>query len=308
MTPGCMNCAARRNTIHDLVIVGAGPAGLSAFLQARRQGLRPMVVEEQEPGGALRAGRRIENYPGVPACSGTDLARRMTAHAEALGLELRRGRVTALVASRVWRLRLASGGTIDARTVILATGQKPVVCDALKPLQNAGALLLPGAFSPQSWTGRKILVVGGGDVAFDQALLLLDHGSRPEIVCRNHPRALPTLQEEAKARGLSVRVGCSPRESCPGPPPSVIFTRSMAQEKPLRLEAESILVAVGRTPDLPRVLGSAADDHRLPPGLFLAGDVGHRNGRQAVLAAGEGCAAAISAFQYLHQATKGACS
>ena len=308
MTPERLDGVRNTRTIHDLVIVGAGPAGLSAFLQASRLGLRPMVVEERGPGGALKAGRRIENYPGVPTCSGIDLARRMTAQAEAIGLELRRGRVTALVASRAWCLRLASGGTIDSRTVILATGQKPVVCDPLKPLQDAGDLLLPGAFNPLSWTGRKILVVGGGDVAFDQALLLLDHGSRPEIVCRSRPRALPALQEEARARGLTVRVGCSPRVSCPGPPPSVIFTRSMAQEKPLCLEAEAVLAAVGRIPDLPRVIGPAVDNHKPPPGLFLAGDVGHRNGRQAVVAAGEGCAAALSAFQYLHQATRGAYS
>ena len=297
--------------VHDLVIVGAGPAGLSAFVQARRQGLRPLVVESQEPGGAVRAGRRVENYPGIAACSGPDLAGRMTAQAEGLGLGILRDRVESLLAGDAWALQLASGRRLSARAVILATGQKHQIPDSLRPLREAGSLISPGAFDPKDWRGRRVLVVGGGDVAFDQALLLRDHGAAPEIVCRSRPRALPALQREARDCGIAVRSGYAPVRSSGGPPPCVTFANTQNPSDNVELDAECVLVAVGKRPDPPDVfrgdgrrikIGARPAPHA---GLFLAGDLWRGNVRQAAVAAGDGCAAAIAVFTYLAEEAAG---
>ena len=297
----------------ELLIAGAGPAGLAAFIQARREGLNPIVVEPSAPGGALRAGRRIENFPGTGACPGPALADRMARHAEAAGLTVLRDRVVSLREGGGWRVSLASGRFLRCRAVILAVGQEPVVPESLAPLRDAGMLLIPGAFDPEKWRGKLLLVIGGGDAAFDQALLLLDHGASPEIICRSEPRALPVLRAEAEERGIRIKAHLVPLSSSAGPRPQVTFSGG-ASSSPVTLEADAVLVAVGKRPSPPEAEGydgerldwpALTPGVALPAGLFLAGDVWRGDLRQAAVAAGDGCAAAIAASRYLRDAAAG---
>ena len=303
--------AAERATYGEdasLAIAGAGVAGLAAFIQARRLGIEPVVIEERLAGGALIGGRLVENYPGVRACTGGDLAGRMVSQAEAMGLNILHDRVEELDAVFPWRLNLASGKRISARAVILATGQKPAVPAPLKPLEGTGVLLFPAMFDPGEWRGRSVVVIGGGDVAFDQALLLADNGAIAEIVCRSAPRCLPALRREALLRGIRLRQGYSPSACSYGPPLSLTFETAGRAGALLKIDAEGALVAVGRRPAPPKIrlpngaafdIGPPAPGDALPAGLFLAGDLNRGNVRQAVVAAGDGCAAAIAAFDYL---------
>lgn len=291
---------------HDLVIIGAGPAGLSAFIQARRLAMHPIVVDPGEPGGALRAGWRVRNYPGIETCAGLDLARRMADHAKGLGgFRLLRDRAETIRRGETWSLCLASGGILRTRAVILATGQEPVVPESLETLRTTGALLLPGSYEGEVWRGLRVLIIGGGDVAFDQGLRLLDAGARPSILCRSDPRALPVLREEARRRGVPVRTGLSPIGSVGGPPPSVTFQDGEDPARTLTLPAEGVLVAAGRRPHPPGIVDEGGRPARINlrsgsnGGLFFAGDLRRGSRRQAVVAAGDGCMAALEAFDYL---------
>jgi thioredoxin reductase (NADPH) len=298
----------------DLLIAGAGPAGLAAFIQARREGLDPVVVEPSAPGGALRAGRRIENYPGVPAIAGPALADRMVRQAESAGLAVLRDRVTGLTEGEAgWRVTLGSGRELRVGAVILATGQTPVVPPIFEPLRAVGALLVPGAFAPEDWRGRRVVVVGGGDTAFDQALLLADHGAIPTVVCRSEPRALPALRAEAAERAIPVRPRFAPASSLAGPPAAVTFFGREASSA-WTMDTDAVLAAVGKEPSWPEVIFGCGERldwsvqrsaDPLPPGLFLAGDVGRGDLRQAAVAVGDGCAAAIAARRYLQQIASG---
>lgn len=189
----------RGGRVWDLVVVGAGPAGIACAVQARREGWRVLVIGDEPPGGLLPAARRIDNLPGAGrGISGVSLAERLRRHLLAASAEWRGGTVTSLQPGTRFALE-TSGGPLEARRVCLATGTRP--CPLPPLLADLPGIARDVRGLPEDLSGQRAVVVGGGDAAFDSALTLADRGARVALAIRGaRPRAARHLLDEASER------------------------------------------------------------------------------------------------------------
>ncbi len=298
-----------------LAVVGAGPAGLAAALQAHRMGIPTLLLEKDRPGGALAAAFLVENYPGFPSpVAGKELAGRMARQASRLGVPLLRSEVERILPVPGGFLLAASEGEVLARAVIVATGSRPRRLGLPGEEELLGNLIFQRADRLlENGPARRVLVAGGGDVAFDQAAYLASRGMEVRIVHRGGDfRALPRIMATARALGVRVFPNTSILALEGRDDELVVSLSSPEGEENLRVDR--MLSAVGKEPDLsllPRE--SLAPGGTLPldgrgrtglEGLFAAGDLRRGRDRQAVVAAGDGMAAALEAARYLEEAGK----
>jgi len=297
----------------DVLVIGGGPAGLSAAGQLVRAGLRTMVFERGRPGGLLWNANWVENYPGFPGgIAGPELASLFRDQALTLGVRIE--------ARSVHRLRLSGNGyflaevdrsSVRAGAAIVASGTRPI----LARWPGCAAMLGRRAFTeiadvePEEMKGRRALIVGGGDAAFDYALRWLGKGGEAEILIRSKPISLALLAERARAGGIPVFIGSRPLRVTPTLKGICL---QYIQGKTIRhREADVLLLALGREPDLSGLSPSLRPLLRkrsveiLPPGLFGAGDVIQGRYRQTGIAVGDGLRAALAAIDYLKGAGDG---
>ncbi|MBW2260590.1 MAG: NAD(P)/FAD-dependent oxidoreductase, partial [Deltaproteobacteria bacterium] len=262
-----------------ILIVGTGPAGLAASIQARRDLVDHVVVGREPAGGLVSAAWRIDNLPGFPGgVTGAALSRRLAKQADALGLPIRTGEVTGMEKQAgVFSATFASGERIQARCLILATGTVPRPWSA--PV--SGRLHRDVRTLPAALDGSTVAIVGGGDAALDSALSVHGRGGRPVVHARAALRANERIVRRIEERGIEVR------------------TRSPIETA--GLDADHLIVCIGRVPDdaLYRLL---VPDGPLPPGvetpvegLFVAGDLIAGHERYIALAQGDGQRAALLA-------------
>lgn len=291
----------------DLLVIGAGPAGLAAATQAVRMGLRTLVVERDRPGGLLRAALLVENYPGFPGgIRGLDLSLRIEAQARATGVEVVLGEVLSVQQDRSqWMAILSDGRRIDARTVLVATGTRPRRLGVPGEADLAGRFLFYRVDEvPHDLVPGTVLVVGGGDCALDQALYLWQMGWCVEVLVRGpRPKALPLLIERATERGVLVHTGTVIVSADGRDGKVTVLTLGPDGEQERR--GDLVLVSVGREPCLPVVpkevvLGEVDSLGRtVSPGLYLAGDCRRGLIRQTAVAVGDGVAVAMDVARYL---------
>ncbi|HOX46846.1 MAG TPA: NAD(P)/FAD-dependent oxidoreductase [Myxococcota bacterium] len=276
----------------DLLIVGAGPAGVSCALQASRDGLAALLLGDEPIGGLLGTARRLDNLPGQGGISGPELARRLATELEQRAAPFRRDRVEALelIPGGGFRARLEGGARLDARTICLATGTRPA---PLPGWAAEAARLLPGRLVrearalPTDLEGSRVVVAGGGEAALDTALWARDRGAAVEILLRGAaPRAPAALVAEARAAG--VRLGPGTEVQRAEPAPDGTGWRLGCSDGRTR-EAGWLVVCIGREPRL------ELRPDPLPPGVFLAGDVQSGQARYAALAMADGLRAALAA-------------
>ena len=295
--------AVRDHDRHDVVVIGAGPAGLAAATQARRQRLSVGLFEAHQPGGLLRQANLVENYLGVGACSGADLVARFVDQAERAGAHIRPGRVdlVALQEAGGIRITLENDEVVHCRAVILATGSTPRMAGIEGEADLAHKRLFYGVreLLESTSTSGGVLVVGGGDAAADQAVQLRRRGWRPVLVVRgDRLRALALLRERVEALGIEIRHDTVlTRVEATG---DGIIAAWRSRENSGTLHAHRVLVAVGRDPAVPRVVdGGGATvrdlaDLAAADGVYLAGDLHRGRFRQAAMAAGDGVEAAMA--------------
>ena len=270
----------------DLVVVGMGPAGVACVLQAAREGLRVVAIADQPAGGLLPAARRLDNLPGWPGgVGGAVLARRMARQVAACPATLVPGTVVSLrPGPGGFEVGLQDGRCLATRTVCVASGTRPaplpwrVAGDAM-PARDVRDL-------PRGLAGRRVVVIGGGDAAFDTALTAADRGAEVVVLVRGKvPRAAPGLLGEAAAAGIDLRVG--------------VFVDALSCFRGMwrvlagpggELTADHVVACVGRVPRDDLIQG--IDGHA---GAFVAGDVHRGAQRFAALAMGDGQAAALAA-------------
>lgn len=309
-----------RREEHDLIIVGAGPAGLCAAMYAGRGMLDAVVLERGVPGGELLNTEWIDDYPGFEHILGRELSARMAAHAEKFGAVIRQENVESI--SRrddgIFEVATSGGNSFQAPAVILTAGGTPTKLEVPGEKEYAGhgvsyCAVCDGPF----FKGEVLAVIGGGDAAVEEAEFLTRYASKVYVVHRRSEfRASKILQERLFANP-KIEVIWNKRvtefKGVPsGPQPglrSVELVDTVTGE-PSSLAATGSFIFIGFRPNTGLVkehythdpLGYMITDDRMMtsiPGLFAAGDVRAQLTRQITTAVGDATTAAIAVEKYL---------
>src|SRR5438874_7672629 len=303
-------------SMHNVIVIGSGPAGLTAALYAARANLKPLMVEGLEAGGQLMLTTLVENWPGYrDGIMGPDLMAEMRAQAERFVAEIVRGHVTSVdVTAHPYVVRTADA-EYRSRTVIIATGASA----RLLGLPSERTLIGHGVSTCATcdgyfFRGRPIAVVGGGDSAMEEAVFLTRFASHVTIVHRrNSLRASKIMQDKAFANEkISFEWNAEVEEikdQGKGVVTSMVL-RSNLTGAVKEIAVDGVFVAIGHTPNTALFRGQLDTDpngyilthsgtRTSIPGVFACGDVQDHIYRQAITAAGSGCMAAIDAEKYL---------
>lgn len=300
----------------DVIIIGSGPAGLTAALYAARANLKPLVIEGLEAGGQLMLTTAVENFPGFrDGIMGPELMGQMREQAERFGAEIVRGNVTAVDVRQTPFVVRTSEAEYSCRTLIIATGAsaKLLGLPAERTLMGHGVstcATCDGYF----FRGKPIAIIGGGDSAMEEALFLTKFASQVTVVHRRDAlRASKIMQEKAFAHPKIAFEWNSEvediRDTAKGEVTTLVLRNNLTGQHK-ELEVDGVFVAIGHTPNTALFAGQLEMDpagylithagtRTSVPGVFACGDVQDHIYRQAITAAGSGCMAAIDAEKYL---------
>lgn len=305
-----------QNVVYDAAVVGSGPAGLTAAIYLARADYRVIVLEKEAPGGQVASTWEVENYPGVRACSGYELAQTMREQAQTFGSEFAFADVRAIESDgECWKL-LAQREQFTARAIVLAMGASARKAGFLGEEEYTGrgvsyCAACDGAF----FRGKEIFVVGGGVAAVEEGLFLTRFASKVTLIVRRDRLSCPLsvasrLEENDK---IAVRFCAQIREvSGDGAVDTVRFFDNRTQEEWTRSckEGFGVFVLAGRAPDtgwLPDgierdesgYLVTDADGRTGLRGIFAAGDVCRKKLRQIATAVSDGAVAAAELERFL---------
>ncbi len=304
-----------------MLILGSGPAGLSAAIYAARAGLAPIVVQGMQPGGQLTITTDVENYPGFrDVIQGPWLMEEMRAQAEHVGAQMVFDQIVDIdLSERPFRLHGDGGTLYVADTLVIATGAqaKWLGLESESLLQGKGVsacATCDGFF----YRGKKVVVIGGGNTAVEEALYLTNHSHDVTLIHRRDSlRAEKILQQRLFAHpAISVLWNKSIERFVGGGDPEglvgVDLVDTVTGERS-HVAADGAFVAIGHKPATELLEGKLPLDegylvvekgtsHTSIPGVFAAGDVADKVYRQAVTAAGMGCMAALDAERFLAEA------
>ena len=300
--------------MYDLIILGAGPAGLTAGIYAARGGLNAVIVESKAVGGQAALTAEIENYPGFASVSGYELVSLMQAQCEALGVSfVFDAPVTLSLDGGVKRVETAYSGTLEARAVILATGALPRTLGIERESELMGGgvsycATCDGAF----FRGKPVAVVGGGNTAVEDALYLEKFASEVYLIHRRDAlRADAILADRVKNSGVHI-VWDSVVTALDGDKKlQSVRLKNVKSGDTSSLAVNGLFVAVGQKPATEGLTGVELDGGYIVtdsemrtslPGVFAAGDVRKKTLRQVVTAAADGAVAAESAIKFLNGA------
>jgi thioredoxin reductase (NADPH) len=302
--------------MRDVVIIGSGCAGNTAAIYAARANLKPLVVSGHEAGGQLSLTTLVENYPGFPeGINGPDLVENMKKQAQNFGAEYLHGSLLeADLSKRPFRLNIEEE-IVHARTLIVASGASA----RWLGLPSEQKLIGHGVSSCATcdgffYRGRKIMVIGGGDSAMEEANFLSRFGSEVTLVHRRDQfRASKIMIDRARANPKVKFLTNTVVEELYDVPSKVVTgvkLRNTESGSVWEMPVDGFFVAIGHIPNTAVFKGQIetdADGYILSkggartnvPGVFHAGDVQDRVYRQAVTASGAGCMAAIEAERFL---------
>ncbi len=298
---------------YEVVIIGGGPAGLTAGLYTSRAGLRSLLVERSLFGGQIVNAPLVENYPGFPdGISGADLGSLMHQQATKYGLETVTAEVTGAKLGKPYKI-VTTEGSFEAEAIIIAAGSeyRKLGVPGEEKLLGHGVsycATCDGFFFRQ----REVAVVGGGDAAITDALELVQHASKVYVIHRRDQlRAGQVLQQRALAEPKIEFIWDTVVEEIVGEALlKALKLRNVKTKKASTLEVAGVFVAVGLKPNsqlFADIVKLSETGHIVTnelmatavPGIFAAGDIRRRSARQIASAVGDGATAALSAFNYL---------
>jgi len=311
---------AQAEDVRSVVIIGSGPAGYTAAIYTARANLRPLVLEGSQFGGALMTTTEVENFPGfVDGVQGPDLMDNMRSQSERFGAELVSDDVTEVDLTGPIKRVTTANATYYGRTVIVATGSRWRALGLVSEQRLLGrgvssCATCDGFF----FRGKKVVVVGGGDSAMEEATFLTRFADDVTVVHRRGTlRASKIMQERAFANPkIRFRWDTEVLDILGENSVEAIQVRNVATGEETKLPTDGFFLAIGHDPRSELFVGQLDLDEesyvrvQSPttrtnlPGVFACGDVVDHTYRQAITAAGTGCAAALDAERFL-AATEG---
>ena len=298
----------------DVIIVGSGPAGLAAAIYAKRAGLDMLVVEKNyTSGGQVLTTYEVDNYPALPGINGFDLGMKMREHADGLGAEFVEAEVTEVVSEGAVKRVVTDNGTYEAAAVILAMGAHHAKLEVPGEEELSGmgvsyCATCDGAF----FKDKDVAVVGGGDVAVEDAIFLARTSRKVYLIHRRDSlRAAKSLQEKLTVLPNVEMIWDSVAERILGNGQTeglVLQNVKSGEEK--ELAVQGVFVAVGIRPNSGDICKEAAKDEKgyyiagedcatSVPGIFAAGDIRTKQLRQIVTATADGANAVAGVQNYL---------
>ncbi len=304
--------------IRNIIILGSGPAGLTAAIYAARANLSPLVVEGMQPGGQLTITTEVENYPGFPeGIQGPELMEKFREQAKRFGTEFAVGDVTDVDLSKQPFTLTAGDKKFQGKTLVVSTGAsaKLLGIEAEKKLMGKGVsacATCDGFF----FKGKEIAVVGGGDTALEEATFLTRFASKVTVIHRRDKlRASKIMQDKAMKNPKIAWIWDSAVEDIMGQGKvEILVLKNLKTGQKSEFKTEGVFIAIGHQPNTQLFQGKLDMDDKgylktqpgssatNVPGVFACGDVQDHRYRQAVTAAGTGCMAAMDAEKYLESA------
>lgn len=298
---------------YDIIILGSGPAGLSAAIYAQRARLSTLLIEEKPlSGGQILDTYEVDNYPGLPGITGFEMGQKFRAHADRLGAEVVNAQVLSVRLDGEKKIVTTQKGVYEAKTLIIATGAKHRRLgipgeDKLVGMGVSYCATCDGAF----FKGKTVAVVGGGDVALEDALFLARGSEKVYLVHRrNQFRGAKILQEKVKeASNIEPVLDSVVTEiKGEGQVSSILISSKNGESR--ELEVQGVFIAVGIEPNSGAVKDLVAQDaggyivagedtKTSVEGVFAAGDVRTKQLRQVLTAAADGANAVTSAEKYI---------
>jgi thioredoxin reductase (NADPH) len=315
------------STHHRLIIIGSGPAGLTAGIYAGRARLQPLILEGKNPGGQLMGTNDIQNWPGIPSMSGPELMEHLCTHATSVGAVCRQKTVASVdLSQKPFALTLTDNTAVTADSIILATGatHRRLYCPGEDTYWGRGVSTCATCDAPL-YDGKEVVIVGGGNTAVTNALQLAKYAQRVTIVQQGaaltatdpiveqvytHERisiiydhtVTAVHGDETRVTGVTIT----------GKDTTNLSSSLVEDPAERQLPTDGVFIAIGMGPNTDLVKGQVAMNdwgHIVReegttktsiPGFFAAGDVADYRYRQAITSAGEGCRAALDAEYYLN--------
>lgn len=300
--------------IYDVIIIGAGPAGMTAAVYTSRGDMSTLMIERGMPGGQMANTEEVENYPGYDHILGPDLSTKMFEHAQKFGGEYASGNITEIKDGKEYKTIIAGKKEYKARAIIITTGAKYKNLGAPGEEEYSGrgvsyCAVCDGAF----FRGKELVVVGGGDSAVEEGVFLTKFASKVTIVHRRDElRAQKILQDRAFKNDKIEFIWNTTVEEIKGTDGKVsgvtLFDKETGEKKDFK--TDGVFVYVGMVPltepfkslGITNDLGYIETNEQMEtkvPGIFAAGDVRDKHLRQIVTATGDGSIAAQTAQHYI---------
>lgn len=303
--------------VHAVIIIGSGPAGLTAALYTGRARLAPLVIAGKEPGGQLMGTTIVENWPGTMSIMGPQLMLQMQEQATAVGAALLFETVVSVDCSAIpYTVTTNSGTTYRSKSIIIATGAQPnrLGCQGEEEYWGKGVTVCAvcdGAF----YRDKKVIVVGGGDTAMEDASFLTKFTNNITVVhIKDRLTASQPMQERVLANSAIKIIYNSTITAITGNGNHVTgcTIQNMLTGNEEKVATDGVFIAIGLKPATKPFIGQLPLNsygylqtidaiYTEKPGIFVAGDVADFKYRQAITAAGSGCMAALACERYLEQ-------
>lgn len=303
--------------MYDSVIIGSGPAGLTASIYLSRANLKNVVIHGSEPGGQLTTTTEVENFPGFPkGIMGPQLMEDIKSQAQNFGAEFIQSNVEKIeFDSKPFKVYLENKEVIETKTIIIATGARAKYLGIENEKEYIGrgvsaCATCDGFF----FRGREIVVIGGGDTAMEEAIFLTKFASKVTIIHRRDElRASQIMQDRAKSNEkIHWKLGYTPKKVLADLKVNGIELLNNKTGEVEILNTDGIFVAIGRQPntnflnnkieldEMGYIKTKGKSTHTNIDGIFAAGDVQDNKYQQAIVAAGNGAMAALDVEEFLN--------
>ena len=297
--------------VNDVVIIGAGPAGLTAGVYCARKMLKTVIISENIGGQALESWA-IENYMGYRMVTGEELMKKFEEQVRTLNIRLELDRVTGITKeANLFIVKTGSGSEVKAKTLILTQGNHPKKLGVANEEQYLGrGLSICATCDGPLYRGKKVAVVGGGNAALQTAIEMSNIAASVDLIVRTAIRADPVYSERLKTK-KNIKVHFNSQVTgIEGEKFLSAVTIKNDKGMEMKLALDGVFIEIGWLPNTEMVEGLVVlnpnkeiaidcNGRTSSPGIFAAGDVTSVRSKQIIIAAGDGAKAALEAFEYL---------